>query len=624
MIVAIVAVIYLQTLSFDFTNFDDPYYIYENPLMVQSWGDKLVAAFTSVPFASWIPITWVSYFVDYTFSGMEPWGYHFTNMFLHGANCIFLFFVLKRYTGAIFPSALVALLFAAHPLRVESVAWISSRKDLVSLFFGLWMLWSYRTYSEKRQAKNLYLSLLFLGLSLMSKPMMVTMPFVLLLLDVWPLKRISLAGTPKEWAASLVGMAKEKWAFFGLTILFCVVTVISQTNSGAIKYGLAFSMSERVTNAFTAYAGYLIHTFWPVGLIPFYPHPGGDNPMWAVGVSALFLLAISAIVYRFRGSKPYLLVGWLWFLGTLVPVIGLVQVGRQAMADRYMYLPQIGLLIMVCWLIWEWAEKEESRRKMAGGATGVIVTVLTVLSFVQTGHWKDSIVLFEYTLTVSPDNAISHNNLGAAYLNAGFVEPAIKHTERSVAIEGDVPNRWKNLGNAYFHAKRYDEAVVSVEKAFELDDRGARYPNLLAKIYLEQNKMDEAKGWIDTALETDSDSLDGKANLAMWHISRQEFDTAAELYREVISVNPNHVDALGNLGKILSSPPNPNWAQARVYFMRALSIKQDNSVMWVNLAVTELNLGNRKDALKYTQKAISIDPSNQNARGFLNHLQGRR
>jgi tetratricopeptide (TPR) repeat protein len=620
---AVTAVIYFQTLKFEFTNYDDPYYIYDNPLMVQSWGEKLKAAFTSVPFASWIPITWVTYFVDYSFSGMDPWGYHFTNMLFHAANCILLFFVLKRYTGAIFPSAFVVLIFAAHPLHVESVAWVSSRKDLVSLFFGLCMLWSYRTYTEKDQSKDLYLALLFLGLSLMSKPMMVTMPFVLLLLDIWPLNRISLSGSTKEWSKSLFVLAKEKWAFFVLTIVFCIVTVVSQTNSGAIKYGAVFTIGERITNALTAYVGYLFHTVWPVGLIPFYPHRGTGIPIWSVLISALILLGISVIVYRFRTAKPYLLVGWFWFLGTLVPVIGLVQVGRQAMADRYTYLPHIGLLLMVCWLAWEWANTD-SRRKAVGSIGGVLVLILTVLSFNQTSRWKDSITLFEYTLEVSPDNAISHNNLGAAYLDVGFIEQSIIHTERSLEIEDDVPNRWKNLGNAYFHAEQYDKAVDAVKKAIDLDSRGAKYPNLLAKIYLEQNKMDEAREWITNALEADPESLDAKANLGMLYIRKQEFGPAEELYREVLEVNPNHVDALGNLGTLLSMSKEPDFKQIRALFMRALSIKPDNATMWVNLAFVEANLGNGNDAVKYCRRAISIDPSNTKAKRLLNDLQGRR
>lgn len=617
----VIAVIYFQTLSFDFTNFDDPYYIYENPLMIQSWGAKLDAAFTSVPFASWIPITWVTYFVDYSYSQMEPWGYHFTNTLFHAVNCIFLFFVLMRYTNASFPSAFVALIFAAHPLHVESVAWISSRKDLVSLFFGLCMLWSYRSYAVEKKSKDLYLAVLFLGLSLMSKPMMVTMPFVLLLLDIWPLNRISLAGSPKEWVKPAVNLVKEKWVFFVLTIVFSVVTVVSQTNSGAIKYGAVFTMGERVSNGLTAYVGYIVHTIWPVGLIPFYPHPGIGIALSSILISILILLAISVAVYQFRATKPYLLVGWFWFLGTLVPVIGLVQVGRQAMADRYTYLPHIGLLMMVCWLAWEWANTE-TRRKAVGGVGGAIVLVLTILSFNQTSHWKNSITLFEYTLEVSPNNAISHNNLGAAYLDAGFIEQSIVHTERSLEIEDDVPNRWKNLGNAYFHAKQYDKAVDAVEKAVELDSRGAKYPNLLAKIFLEQNKMEEAKEWIDRALSANSESLDAKANLAMWHISQKDMDAAWDLYQEVIEKNPNHVDALGNLGTLSLMQRKPK--HARTYLMRALSIKPDNSTMWVNLAIAESALGNRKDAADYCRRALKLDPSNSKAKGLLSQLQVRR
>src|ERR1051326_2205979 len=344
-LLGLIIAVYWPVARFNFVNYDDPEYVSENPHVQTGLSVVNVAwAFRTTFFENWHPLTWLSYLLDYQIFGLKPGAFHLVNLFFHGMNTLLLFAILNRITGARWPSAFVAVIFGLHPLHVESVAWVAERKDVLSVFFGLLTIWAYVRYTERPKAKGgPYLAaLLFFALSLMAKPMLVTLPFILLLLDFWPLGRMVNRSAIKD----SLRLVLEKGPFFALTGVSCVVTYLAQHQAVATVAGL--SMGKRLANAFVSYVRYVGKTFWPVDLAVFYPHPG-QWPYWQVIGSVLVLGIITLLVFRVRRERPYLLVGWLWFLGTLVPVIGLVQVGWQSLADRYTYFPLIGLLIIIGW-----------------------------------------------------------------------------------------------------------------------------------------------------------------------------------------------------------------------------------------------------------------------------------
>ena len=507
LLLAVIAV-FGQTVSHGFVGFDDNQYVYENPHvsggLTSAGADWVIEAFHS---GNWHPLTWLSHMLDCQLYGLKPGGHHLTNVLLHAATAILLFLALRRMTLELWPSAWVAAVFAIHPLRVESVAWVAERKDVLSGLLFMLTLWFYARYVERPGSWGRYLSVVAsFALGLTAKPMLVTLPFVLLLLDYWPLGRFCpFRGGSKEdeanppqptggpdslsiWAAQRQETSKtslvpggtpiaklsvppvrllvEKIPLFALAAASCVVTLAAQCSTMQTLEQLAFPW--RVANAAVAYVAYLGKMFYPAALAALYPLPKGPPPALEVVVAVAILFAISTTVFCARRRQPYLLVGWLWYLGTLVPVIGPVQVGSQSMADRYTYLTQIGLYVAIAWGT---AHVAGSWRYSSLGFAAVsapVVAGLMVCAWQQTRHWRDSETLWTHTLACTLPNALAHNNLGALLASRGQVGEAIDHYRKALEIEPNLAEAHNNLGAALVGCGRLDEAIDHYRKALEM------------------------------------------------------------------------------------------------------------------------------------------------------------
>lgn len=467
---AVTLLVYLPIRHHGFVNYDDPDYILNNSHVKAglTWPG-IVWAFLSSEASNWHPLTWISHMADCQMFGLNPAGHHLVNVLFHIANAVLLFLLLQRLTGALWRSAFVAALFAWHPLHVESVAWASERKDVLSAFFWMLALLAYTRHvtGDKWQVKRkadimspvtchssrfYWLALFFFACGLMSKPMVVTLPFVLLLVDFWPLRRIS---TFKSQIPDLSRLLLEKIPFFALTIASCVVTRLAQ--SGGVWSGDSLTLKFRLANALMSYVRYLGKMFWPTDLALIYPYPH-HWPLAGVIAAGLLLALISILAIYWAKRFPYLAVGWFWYLGTLVPVIGLVQAGIQSMADRYTYLPSIGLFIIVAWGLNDLVSSYPQKVKIAGLAGGLALAGCLAVMSIQLNYWRSSLALFSHTIEVTTDNYAAENCLGTVLENLGKPDDARRLYADSVRIEPDFPLGQFNLGMILLEQGRAEEA----------------------------------------------------------------------------------------------------------------------------------------------------------------------
>src|SRR6266496_1887302 len=426
--------IYAQLIGHRFITFDDPTYIQENPMV--NHGVTLAGlawAFTTFYAGNWHPLTWVAHMSDSQLFGMKAGGHLLVNALIHAANTLLVFWFLLRTTHARWPSALVAALFAMHPLHVESVAWASERKDTLSTFFGLLSLIAYVRYAEAPSIRRYAWIAITLTLGLLAKPMLVTWPFVMLLLDYWPLHRFDLTSR-REVATRLWPLLREKLPLFALVAASAVVTFLAQSHGGGVRTFTDCSLALRLSNALVSYAKYVLRAFWPNDLAVFYPFPGAGIPAWQIIGAALLLIGITVICFFQRKIRPYLIVGWLWFVGTLVPVIGLVQVGGQTMADRYFYIPSIGLFIAIAFGLADIAERRRVAPWVSAAIADVVLLDLATLTNAQIHRWSDSFTLFKHALTVTPPNAAIENVLGFALHRSGQLDEAAAHFEKALQL----------------------------------------------------------------------------------------------------------------------------------------------------------------------------------------------
>lgn len=488
-LVAAVVAVYAQVIDHGFINLDDDQYVTANPRVLGGLSaEGIVWAFTEFASFNWHPLTWISHMLDVTLFGMDASGHHATNLLLHILNSVLLFWLLAKATGRDVSSAIVAALFALHPAHVESVAWVAERKDVLSTFFLLLTFGAYLRYCAKPNAKAMVLVAACFALGLLSKPMLVTLPFLLLLLDVWPLHRISL--NREGLNEQLPGLLAEKIGLFGLTVASIAVTFVAQSTGGAMKAGSVLSLLQRFENALVAYVRYIAKAFVPSNLAIYYPHPG-DWPAWAVLSSAALLIAITmAVLWRLK-QQPYLAVGWFWFVGMLVPVVGLVQVGSQSMADRYTYVPFIGLSIAVVWGVGDWLGDSRLRLRIGATAAVVVTAAYGVAAWNYAGAWRDSISVFTTSLNSTdelyasvmgrgeaPENPSSppHNglytpyyNLGTALAEARLFNKARQHFEIAIKAHPGFPDVYINLGVVLAQQGDLDGSKRSYERALAVD-----------------------------------------------------------------------------------------------------------------------------------------------------------
>ena len=451
--------IYNPVTRHPFVNYDDDRYVTQNLHVRQGLtGETIFWAFTSTAEANWHPLTWISHALDVQLFHLNPAGHHYVNVLFHTANAILLFLLLWRATGSAGCSLMTAALFALHPLNVESVAWVAERKNVLSMLFFLLAVGAYDRYLRKPGAARYALAALCFGLGLMAKPMIITLPFVLLLWDYWPARRMGRGPNEKTLATLVV----EKIPLVAMSVASAIVTMIAQSAGGAVRAAAEYSLLVRAENAIVAYARYAVLAFWPAQLAPMYPHPGDGIPAWQVLISALFLTAVTALVIVFRRIR-YLPVGWFWFLGTLVPMIGLVQVGRQAMADRYAYLPLIGLFVMVSWGAADLVRHVKLETRWLAIPALAALVALSARTYRQLGFWSDNVILWTHTLAVTGKNAIAQDNLGGALIDLGKIDEAMPHFQKAAEIDPADPIANSNLATYALEQGRYQEAITKLE-----------------------------------------------------------------------------------------------------------------------------------------------------------------
>lgn len=471
-LVALVALIYWQTGGFAFVNFDDPRYVTQNARVKAglTW-DGFLWALSGFSDANWLPLTWLSLMTDVEVFGVDPGRIHAVNVALHAANSVVLFLVLQAATGRAWRSAVVAALFAVHPLHVESVAWVSERKDVLSTLFwflaiGAWVRW------VRQPSRARYLAVVAaMALGLLSKAMVVTLPATLVLLDLWPLRRL---GGASPTPARVWPLVVEKWPLWALSAAGSVVTIVAQRRGGTIAGTVAIPLGERFGNALLAYGLYLRNTVWPDGLAAVYPHPSltPSGLSWgAVALSGAVVALVSVAAVRSWGARPYLAVGWAWYLGTLLPVIGILQVGLQGMADRYTYVPLVGVFVAVVWAAGDLAGELPGRRSAAAAAAVVAIGTASGLAIRQTATWKDSFTLFGHALAVTDDNGLAWRNLGTAWQDSGRPDLAIPALRESLRLLPYDARTWLNLAIAHTTAGQPQDAWPCFDRALRMTPR---------------------------------------------------------------------------------------------------------------------------------------------------------
>lgn len=484
--------IFYEVYTFEFINYDDPTYVYGNPNIQQGITLKAVKwAFTSGYASNWHPLTWLSHMLDWQLFGNNPAGHHLINLFFHIANTLLLFLVLKQMTNTLWQSAFAAALFALHPLHVESVAWVAERKDVLSGLFWMLTMLTYLRYVKQPNYFRYILVLLTFALGLMTKPMLVTLPFILLLLDYWPLERIPLRQTTKKNIDKEYRQCRsfrwlyyrpilEKLPFLALSVVSGVVTFLVQRTTGATTMIKNQPFGLRISNALVSYVTYIVKMFYPTRLAVLYPYPVKELPVWLPLLCLLIIVTILILTIYAARRRRYLLVGWLWYLGTLVPVIGLVQVGAQAMADRYTYLPSIGIFIMVTWGAIDIFKSLRLPKAILVISTVIIITVLTLCTRMQLSYWRDNISLFGRAVEVTKDNYVMLNNYGSALRNEGRFNEAAGHFEQSIISNPQYVRAYVNLGSVYFIENKTSKAVTNWNKALKIDPDNVDALNNLA------------------------------------------------------------------------------------------------------------------------------------------------
>lgn len=555
---AITLLVFGQVAGHAFLQFDDADYVTGNPMVRHglTWGG-IVAALTSSHAGNWHPLTWLSHMVDVELFGLQAGRHLLVNVMLHGATSVLLFALLVRLTRRIAPSLFVSALFAIHPLHVESVAWVAERKDVLSTFWWVLTIGAYVRYVERKTTARYAAVVLLFALALLSKAMVVTLPVLLLLLDVWPLGRLSASGV------------REKLPLVSLAAIVAVMTFIVQRQAGAVQSIDAFPWALRLANVPVAYATYLFKTFWPASLSPLYLYPDAI-PAWQIAGSAALLAVITWVAVRARTSRPYILVGWTWFLVTLVPVIGLVQVGSQPFADRYMYVPAIGIFLAVAWTAVDLAGRSATRRVLARVAGAAVVTVLAVVSHRQAGVWRDSVTLWEHAVSVGPDNYRAHTNLGFALAEADEIDRAIAAYREAIRLRPGFPNAHNYLGALLSQRGRHAEAAVELRAALKTRPRFVEARNNLGLALAALDQPGDAIGEFREAVRLDPTFAPAWNNLGIVLAGVGQIEAAVQAFTESVRYQPESAQAHYNLGVALRDAGRP--AEARIHFESALRI----------------------------------------------------
>ena len=639
---------FCQVINNGFIDYDDDVYITANRHIRNGITvEGLRWAFTSGHAANWHPLTWISHMLDIQFFGLKPQWHHLTNLLFHIANVLLLFFVLNRMTNALWQSAFVAALFALHPLHVESVAWIAERKDVLSSFFWMLTLAAYGYYAGNPRLKYYLAVIAFFALGLMAKPMVVTLPFVLLLLDYWPLGRFGKSNSAQAIQAEVISPAfsrkrkgktgkhtpkitvelekppthefqwalvrpliLEKIPLFALTIISCAATYIAQNRGGAVVPIEIYTLDIRVANALVSYFIYITKSILPDNLAVYYPHPG-MWPVWQILGAVLFLGAVTFAVIRMAQRSPYLPVGWLWFTGTLVPVIGIVQVGGQALADRYTYIPSIGLFIMAAWGIPEIFRKRRYAKEAVTASATLCLLMLFILTSRQVGYWRDSVTLFDHALSVTKKNGPMLNNRGNALHSLGNHTRAIEDFDRAVEINPLFAAAFNGRGLARKSMGNYLRAIEDFDRAIEIDPFYAGAYNSRGLVHNNMGNYSRAIEDFDRAIQIDSKLAPAYNNRGNARDFLGDHVRAIEDFDRAIEIDSEYADAYNNRG--IAHDSMGNSLRAIEDFNRAIAINPGYAIAYYNRGSVHASLGNEKQALedmKAAAKSGSEDAKN--------------
>jgi tetratricopeptide (TPR) repeat protein len=544
--------VYWQSTSFDFLNYDDQAYVRDNPRVHEGFSpENLGWAFTTHRMGLWHPLTWLSLMLDGELFGIDPGAFHRTNLLLHAVNAALLYFALLGMTAERQRSAFVAALFAVHALNVQSVAWVAERKNVLSTLFWFAALLAYLWYARKPGWLAYGCVATAFALGLMAKSMLVTLPFTLVLLDYWPLKRItierlSVRGVLSATRPRLI----EKLPLFALSGATSIVAYWAQKQAGAIGDAEITPLSERLTNAVSSYVGYIGKSVWPFGLAFHYPHPHDTLSLGRVAICVLLLIAITVAALVFWRRCPYFLVGWLWFLGTLVPVIGIVQIGSQAMADRYAYIPTIGLFVVVTWGIADALSRFPTATRILPATAGSAIFLLALRAWDEVSNWEDDLALFGHAVDVTDNNYIAHNNFGHALYRSGRRDEGIQHYAEALRIRPNYAGALVNLSNALADQGKTAEAVTGYQKALEMDPNhiGARLN--LGMALFQSGKLDEATAHFEHVVRAHPDDATARNSLGAAYAVQNRTGEAAREFEAALRLKPNYESARVNLDRL--------------------------------------------------------------------------
>ncbi|MDJ0811134.1 MAG: tetratricopeptide repeat protein [Desulfobacterales bacterium] len=641
--------LYAPTLSYDYINIDDPDYVADNHIIKQGLSrESLAWAFTTTRTANWHPLTWLSYMADVQFMGSSARTHHLVNVLFHALNAVVLNMVLRRMTNAVWLSLIVSLLFSVHPLNIESVVWISERKNVLSTLFWLLVMGCYARYTNRKSIGAYLAALLFFALGLMAKPMLVTLPCVLLLLDFWPLERwpsSPLNPARKTPATANYGrLIGEKIPFFALTAASCIVTFWAQQAEGAVKSLETFPLVSRLVNALVSYAVYLQKVVWPDPLTIFYPFPS-HYPGWQISGAAILLAIATYLALRTRKHHPYLLMGWFWYLGTLVPVIGIVQVGEQAMADRYAYIPTIGVFISVVWGGHALIRRKGINLAAAATASGLAIAALASVTWHQTPYWRNSQTLLRHAIATTQDNHLAHNNLGADYAQKGEFDKAARHYyealranpdywrahynlglamermgrltdaldhyDKILQLNPDYDDAHNKIGSTLAKLDRWDEARKHFRKAVQINPRNASAHNNLATTLAREGRMQEARTHFQQAVEIDPYLDSAIIPLALIHAQQGRIDAAQAVLETGLQRLPNNASIASELGRLHHQRGELD--QAADYYRKVIALLPRNGEALNGLATIHFQKQEYEEALRLFLKLSQLFPDHPEA-----------
>lgn len=614
---AITWLVFGQTVAHQFVTYDDPQYVYENVNIAAGLSlHNGLWAFTHTVGGNWHPLTVISHMLDCQLYGLKPAGHHFTNVLLHSFAVILLFLVLRHITGALWKSAFVAALFAIHPLHVESVAWISERKDVLSAVFFMLTLGAYFRYVRTRSLTWYLLALLVFAFGLMSKPMLVTVPFILLLLDYWPLKRFALERPVKlrqerrvEDRGNTRRIILEKIPFLLLSCGSCATTLVAQRLF--IDPMGHLSLMERLGNAAVATVIYLRQLVWPFELSVFYPHPRHSLGVAQVSIAALFLIALSTAAFVYKRKYPYVLTGWFWFLGMLVPVSGIIQVGEQAHADRYTYLPQIGLYILVTWLVADTVSSWRHRRILLGMTMASSIALLMYPAWKQTSYWRDGRALWTHALAINPQNDTAHISLCDLDLRENRLDDAIFHARTAAEIQPDSADAHSRLGVALSASGQNEEASIHFKKALETHQIRPRVHYNIATLLLNSGHLDDAIVELQKELQIQPEFVEAHNNLGIALTSKGELDEALAHFGKAIELDPHLPKVHHNIAMILLRKGQLD--QAIAHLQQELQVNPASAEAHNDLGIVWSQQGRIDQAINEWQKTLELQPDNLKA-----------